>query len=115
MTYANYDAVFVALADSTRRALLGRLAHGEATVMELAAPFAMSQPAISQHLKILQHAGLIARRIDGTKRPCRLSPEGVRAIDEWLAPLRTALARNYDRLDGVLAQMTSRKLKGRRR
>lgn len=99
------DAAFFALADGTRRAILARLAQGEATVMELAEPFDMSQPAISRHLKVLEGAGLIARRVDGTRRPCRLQPDGVRAIDEWLDMMRAALARNYDRLDRVLADL----------
>jgi DNA-binding transcriptional ArsR family regulator len=101
----NLDATFSALADPTRRALLARLALGEATVMELAKPFEMTQPAISRHLKVLENAGLIVRRVEGTKRPCRLASEGITQIDEWLAMLRNALARNYDRLDDVLAAM----------
>ena len=101
----NLDAAFSALADPTRRAILARLASGEATVMELAEPFDMSQPAISRHLKVLEGAGLIIRRIEGAKRPCRLAPEGVEAVDRWLAMLRNALAKNYDRLDEVLAAM----------
>ena len=99
------DAAFAALADPTRRAILARLALGEATVMELAEPFEMTQPAISHHLKVLEGAGLIGRRVHGTKRPCRLAPAGVDAIDQWLAMLRDALAKNYDRLDAVLAAM----------
>ena len=101
----NLDASFSALADPTRRAILARLALGETTVMDLAAPFAMSQPAISRHLKVLEGAGLIRRRIEGTKRPCALAPAGIAAIDEWLAMLRKALSANYDRLDQVLATM----------
>jgi DNA-binding transcriptional ArsR family regulator len=101
----NLDAAFSALADPTRRAILARLAVGETTVMQLAAPFAMSQPAISRHLKVLEGAGLIVRRVDGTKRPCRLAPTAIAEIDQWLAMLRTALAQNYDRLDEVLAGM----------
>ena len=103
----NLDTTFAALADPTRRALLARLAREEATVMELAQPFSMSQPAISRHLKVLEEAGLILRRVEGTRRPCRLAPDGVAAIDQWLDMLRTALSRNYDRLDQVLAEMTS--------
>jgi DNA-binding transcriptional ArsR family regulator len=103
----NLDTAFAALADPTRRAILARLAHGEATVMELAKPFEMTQPAISRHLKVLEGAGLILRRAEGTKRPCRLAPDGIAAIDEWLGMMRQALARNYDRLDDVLAAMQS--------
>ena len=101
------DAAFSALSDPTRRAILVRLASGEATVMELAKPFEMTQPAISRHLKVLESAGLIARRIDGARRPCRLAMPGVEAADQWLAMLREALTRNYGRLDQVLAEMKS--------
>jgi len=104
------DSAFAALADPTRRAILRRLARGEATVMELARPFAMTQPAISRHLKVLETAGLISRRAEGTTRPCRLAAPGVEAVDGWLAMLRKALSRNYERLDEVLAAMeTDRK------
>ena len=103
------DAGFSALADPTRRAILARLAKGEATVMELAEPFKMTQPAISQHLKVLEDAGLFARRIDGTKRPRRLAKAGIEAMDQWLAMLRKALQKNYDRLDEVLAAMEQHK------
>lgn len=99
----NLDATFSALADPTRRAILARLATAEATVMELAEPFEMTQPAISQHLKVLEDARLIVRRVDGTKRPRRLAKAGMEAMDQWLAMLRTALDKNYDRLDEVLA------------
>lgn len=112
--YANQsslDAAFSALADPTRRAILARLASGEATVMELAQPFEMTQPAISQHLKVLEDAGLIARRVDGTKRPRRLVKEGIDAMGQWLAMVRKALEANYDRLDSVLAGMKPDKRK----
>ncbi|HEX5180968.1 MAG TPA: metalloregulator ArsR/SmtB family transcription factor [Gemmatimonadaceae bacterium] len=110
------DSAFLALADPTRRAILTRLAKGEATVMELAKPFAMSQPAISQHLKVLEDAGLVAQRTEGTRRPRRLATAGIDAMDRWLEMLRTALERNYDRLDHVLADMESapRKKGGKR-
>jgi len=101
----NLDSTFSALSDPTRRAILTRLTKGEATVMQLAKPFEMTQPAISRHLKVLESAGLITRRVEGTKRPCRLAKTGIDAIDQWLAMLREALARNYDRLDQVLAGM----------
>ena len=108
------DAAFAALADPTRRALLARLTLGEATVMELAKPFAMTQPAISQHLKVLEEAGLIVQRADGTRRPRRLAKPGIEAMDQWLSMLRKALERNYERLDEVLAAMEpSKKLKKR--
>jgi DNA-binding transcriptional ArsR family regulator len=98
-------AAFAALADPTRRAILARLAQGETTVMELAKPFAMTQPAISQHLKVLEDAGLIVRRVDGARRPRRLAKNGIEAMDEWLAVLRKALEKNYQRLDQVLVEM----------
>jgi len=106
---ATLDVTFAALADPTRRAILARLALGEATVMELVKPFELTQPAISQHLKVLQNAGLITRRVQGTKRPCQLAEEGVTEIDQWLAMLRKALATSYERLDDVLAEMGTKK------
>jgi len=99
------DASFAALADPTRRAILARLALGEATVTELAKPFQMTQPAISQHLRVLEEAGLIGQRIDGRKRPRRLAKAGIEAMDQWLAMLRNSLQKNYERLDEVLAAM----------
>src|SRR5262245_42976239 len=107
------DAAFAALADPTRRAILSRLAKGEATVTELAEPFSMSQPAISQHLKVLEDARLVVQRADGTKRPRRLASAGVEAIDEWLAQLRASLEQNYARLDDLLAAMQPPKPKRR--
>jgi len=103
----NLDSAFSALGDPTRRAILARLALGEATVMELAEPFAMTQPSISRHLKVLETAGLIARRIEGSKRPCRLVPAAVDEMDQWLGLLRKALTANYDRLDNVLAEIAN--------
>ena len=105
----NLNATFSALADPTRRAILARLAKGEATVMELAQPFEMTQPAISQHLKVLEDAGLIVRRVEGARRPRRLAKAGIAAMDQWLAMLRKALEKNYDRLDEVLAGMEAKK------
>jgi DNA-binding transcriptional ArsR family regulator len=110
----NLNTAFSALADPTRRAILAHLTLGEATVLELAKPFEMSQPAVSRHLKVLEGAGLIMRRIEGTKRPCRLAPAAITEIDQWLDMLRVALARNYDRLDEVLAGMKPRKRRTRR-
>lgn len=107
------DSAFSALADPTRRAILARLALGEATVMELAEPFEMTQPAVSRHLKVLEGAGLILRRVEGTKRPCRLAPQAITEIDRWLDWLREAMARNYDRLDGVLAESENEEGKDR--
>jgi DNA-binding transcriptional ArsR family regulator len=103
------DQAFAALADPTRRAILARLAKGEATVMELAEPFDMSQPAVSQHLRVLEDAGLVVSRVEGAKRPRRLAKAGIDAMDQWLAMLRKALETNYDRLDQVLAGMDKKK------
>jgi DNA-binding transcriptional ArsR family regulator len=112
----NLDAAFSALADPTRRAILARLAKGEATVMELAEPFEMTQPAVSQHLKVLEEAGLVVRRVEGAKRPRRLAKTGIEAMDQWLAMLRKALEKNYGRLDEVLASIEQAKIrKGEKR
>jgi DNA-binding transcriptional ArsR family regulator len=112
MLYLN--AAFAALADPTRRAILARLALGEATVNELLEPFAMTQPAISRHLKVLEDARLIVCRVDGTKRPRRLLRAGIDEMDQWLALLRKTLETNYDWLDKVLAGMESDE-KGKKR
>jgi len=109
----NLDAAFSAMADPTRRAILARLALGEATVLELAKPFDMSQPAVSRHIKVLSDAGLILQRVDGTRRPCRLAPEALSDVDRWLAMLRQALSANYDRLDALLAGMDSTETTGK--
>ena len=108
---ANLDVVFMAMADPTRRAILARLTKGEATVMELAEPFAMTQPAVSQHLKVLEEAGLVARRVDGARRPRRLAPAGMDAMERWLAMLRKGMEQSYNRLDEVLASMEEPKKK----
>jgi DNA-binding transcriptional ArsR family regulator len=98
------DDALLALADPTRRAILARLARGEATVTQISEPFDLTQPSVSHHLKVLERAGLITRRREGTARPCRLAPEGLRPLDDWLAGLRDALERNYRRLDDLLAE-----------
>lgn len=103
------DRTFAALADPTRRKILARLALGEATVNELAEPFAISQPAISRHIRMLAEAGLIVQRVDGTKRPCRLAPKALSELDQYLDMLRTALTHNYRRLDELLAKQARRK------
>jgi DNA-binding transcriptional ArsR family regulator len=105
------DDSFLALSDPTRRAILARLAQGEATVQELAAPFAISQPAISRHLKVLEDAGLIETRIAGTSRPRRLKPEATDMLWNWLTEFRTALERNYARLDALLAATPEKETK----
>ena len=99
------DSAFFALSDPTRRAILARLALGEATVMELAEPFDMSQPAVSRHLKVLEGAGLIGRRAEGARRHCRLQKRGIEAMEQWLAMMHQSMSKNYDRLDGVLATL----------
>ena len=99
------DATFAALADPTRRAILARLALGEATVTELAAPFAMSQPAISKHLKVLERAGLISRGRDAQRRPCRLEAQALAEANEWLEGYRQFWEGSFQRLDALLDEM----------
>ena len=96
------DSIFGALADPTRRAILARLASGEATVNELAAPFAMSQPAVSKHLRVLERAGLIARGRDAQRRPCRLQPETLKTVAAWVAYYEQFWTESFDRLDEYL-------------
>jgi DNA-binding transcriptional ArsR family regulator len=99
------DATFAALADPTRRAILTRLASGEATVTELAAPFRMSQPAISKHLKVLERAGLVSRGRDAQRRPCRLEARPLKAATDWLADYRGYWEESYRRLDTLLDEL----------
>ncbi len=99
------DAVFAALADPTRRAILNRLASGEASVNELARPFEMSQPAISKHLRVLERAGLISRGRDAQRRPCRLEPERLAEADHWLENYRRLWEERFARLDALLEEM----------
>jgi DNA-binding transcriptional ArsR family regulator len=99
------DATFAALADPTRRAILARLAQGEATVTELATPFAMSQPGVSKHLRVLEHAGLISRRRDAQRRPCRLEAAPLRDAMDWLASYRDYWEESYQRLDALLGEL----------
>ncbi len=101
---AMLDATFAALADPTRRAILARLARGEASVKELAEPFAMTQPAISKHLKVLERAGLVERGRDAQRRPCRLVAEPMRVATEWLGGYRRFWEESYDRLDELLGE-----------
>ncbi len=96
------DAVFAALADPTRRAIIARLATGQASVMELARPFAMSQPAISKHLKVLERAGLISRGREAQRRPRRLEAKRLEEADTWLERYRQLWEGNYQRLDALL-------------
>jgi len=103
----NLDATFAALADPTRRAILARLATGEATVNELAEPFAMSQPAVSKHLKVLERAGLITRGREAQRRPRRLEPRPLAEATDWIERYRKIWEANYQRLDALLREMKS--------
>lgn len=105
MTGDQLSAVFGALADPTRRAILARLADGDATVMELAAPFSVSQPAISKHLKVLESAGLITRRRQATARLSHLEPEPLKEASDWLARYRDAWEARHQKLDDLLARL----------
>ncbi len=115
---AHLDATFAALADPTRRAILARLASGEASVMELAEPFAMSQPAISKHLKVLERAGLISRAVDAQRRPRRLEARPLAEASEWLENYRQFWEGQFQRLDALLdvlktAQPKTKQQKGK--
>jgi DNA-binding transcriptional ArsR family regulator len=105
------DATFIALADPTRRAIIARLASGDASVTELAEPFAMSQPAISKHLKMLERAGLVSRGRDGQRRPCRLEGKPLEAANEWLERYAKFWEANFQRLDALLDVMKVAKKK----
>ena len=102
---ANLDAVFSALADPTRRAILTRLANGTATVNELAEPFAMSQPAVSKHLKVLEQAGLVARAIDKQRRPAKLCAQPMESAVKWLEEFRKFWSGSFDQLDDLLDEL----------
>jgi DNA-binding transcriptional ArsR family regulator len=102
MNADSLDAIFGALADPTRRAILARLASGEVTVNELAEPFAMTQPAVSKHLKVLERAGLIARGRDAQRRPCRLHPETLKTVADWVAHYEHFWTESFDRQDEYL-------------
>jgi DNA-binding transcriptional ArsR family regulator len=102
MSTPQLDAVFAALADPTRRAILARLRAGEASVTELAEPFAMSLPAVSKHLKVLERAGLITRSRDAQWRPCRLDAGPLKEAADWIEPYRALWTERYDRLDAYL-------------
>ena len=105
MTADQLDATFSALADPTRRAILGRLATGETTVTDLAEPFDMSLPAISKHLKVLERAGLIARGRDAQWRPCRLDPAPLKEVAQWLEQYRQFWEQSFDRLESFLSEL----------
>ena len=109
------DLTFAALADPTRRAILARLATGTASVQELAEPFAMSQPAISKHLKVLERAGLVSVDIDAQRRPRRLEPKRLEEAVGWIERYREVFEQNYQRLDALLDELKARPAKAKRR
>ncbi|HJZ58511.1 MAG TPA: metalloregulator ArsR/SmtB family transcription factor [Gemmataceae bacterium] len=115
MATARLDATFAALADPTRRAILARLAKGEATVTELVAPFKLSQPAISKHLKVLEKAGLISRGRDAQRRPCRIEAQPLAEANEWLENYRALWEANFERLDDLLEELKAQKKKPKKR
>jgi DNA-binding transcriptional ArsR family regulator len=107
------DATFAALSDPTRRAILARLASGEASVTELAKPFAISQPAISKHLRVLERAGLISRSRDAQRRPRRIEGKSLAGATKWLEDYRRFWQGSFQRLDALLDELTTRKKKRR--
>jgi DNA-binding transcriptional ArsR family regulator len=107
------DLTFAALADPTRRAILARLATGEASVQELAEPFEMSQPAISKHLKVLERAGLISVNIDAQRRPRRLEPKRLEEAVDWIKRYREIFEQNYQRLDALLDELKGKPAKSK--
>jgi DNA-binding transcriptional ArsR family regulator len=109
------SVTFSALADPTRRAILARLALGESSVNELAEPFDMSLPAISKHLKVLEHAGLISRSREAQYRPCKLEPEALKAVDGWLEEYRRLWNERFDRLDAYLKDLQAKEKKNGRK
>lgn len=115
MPATNLDAVFSALADPTRRAILARLAQGEATVAELSEPFAMSQPAVSKHLKVLERAGLVSAGVDAQRRPRRLEPEPLEQAMACIERYREVWERNYQRLDALLLELKGAPRGGKRK
>jgi DNA-binding transcriptional ArsR family regulator len=112
MAKLSLDTTFAALSDPTRRAILARLALGETSVSELAKPFAMSLPAVSKHLKVLERAGLISRGREAQWRPCRIEPRALQDIDDWLVHYRRFFDESFDRLDAYLRKLQA---KGRTR
>lgn len=115
MALDSLSATFAALADPTRRAILGRLISGAASVTELAEPFDMSLPAVTKHLKVLQRAGLISQGREAQWRPCRLEARPMREAAEWMEPYRKQWERRLDRLDDYLAQTSRRPRRARGR
>ena len=108
------DLTFAALADSTRRAILARLASGKATVTELAEPFEMSQPAISKHLKVLERAGLVSMDVDAQRRPRKLEPKRLEEAVDWIDRYREIFEQNYQRLDALLEELQAKPSKRKR-
>ena len=115
MTSDSLSTTFAALADPTRRAILARLASGEAAVTELAAPFEMSMPAVSRHLKVLEKAGLVARSREAQWRPCRLQPAPLKDVSEWVAAYREMWEERFDRLEDYLREVQAREVESPRR
>ena len=116
MTPDRLSATFAALADPTRRAILARLALGETTVTKLSEPFDMSLPAVSKHLKVLERAGLIARGREAQWRPCRIEPEALKSVDDWLERYRRLWEASLDRLDDYLQELQAKdKKRGRKK
>jgi DNA-binding transcriptional ArsR family regulator len=115
MTEDGLNTTFAALADPTRRAILARLALGETSVNEIAAPFEMSLPAVSRHLKVLEHAGLIARSRDAQWRPCKLRPEQLKSAADWLEGYRRFWEESFDRLDEYLKTLKASRAKEAKR
>lgn len=114
----NLDATFAALSDPTRRAILARLVEGEASVMELAAPFELSQPAVSKHLRVLENAGLISKGRDGQRRPCKIEMAPLNAANDWIERYQQIWEQNYTRLDALLEtlkQQDAPKPRGKRK
>ena len=115
MSSDRLSTMFSALADPTRRAILARLALGETTVNELSKPFEMSGPAISKHLKVLEHAGLITRGREAQWRPCRIEPQALKSLDEWLEQYRQFWEERLDRLEDYLRRLQSKEPKDKPR
>jgi DNA-binding transcriptional ArsR family regulator len=115
MSPERLSSTFAALADPTRRAILARLALGETTVTELAEPFDMSLPAVSKHLKVLERAGLITRGREAQWRPCRIEPDALKGIDDWLETYRRLWSERFDRLEHYLQEMQGKEKKRARK
>jgi DNA-binding transcriptional ArsR family regulator len=115
MTIDPLSGKFAALADPTRRAILARLALGETSVSELAEPFAMSLPAVSKHLKVLERAGLIARSREAQWRPCRIEPDALKEVDGWLEDYRRLWEERFDRLDAYLKTLQAKEKSTKKR